>query len=36
MEAVGCLMDLKAGRLKPADLETLARMRAAVIDGLKA
>jgi acyl-CoA thioester hydrolase len=36
MEAVGCLMDLKARRLKPADPETLARMRAAVIDGLKA
>lgn len=36
MEAVGCLMDLKARRLKPADPETLAMMQAAVVEGLKA
>lgn len=36
MEAVGCLMDLKTRKLKPADPEALAHMKAAVIEGLRA
>ena len=36
MEAVGCLLDLKTRRLKTVEPETLARMRGAVIEGLKA
>lgn len=36
MEAVGCLMDLTTRKLKPADSETLARMKASVIEGLRA
>ena len=36
MEAVGCLLDLKTRRLKPAEPEALAMMKDAAIDGLKA
>jgi acyl-CoA thioester hydrolase len=36
MEAVGCLMDLNARKLKPAEPDSLAQMQAAVVEGLRA
>lgn len=34
MQAVGCLMDLEARKLKPIDADTLSSMRAHVVEGL--
>lgn len=35
MEAVGCLLDLETRKLKPIDGDTLAGLRAHVVEGLK-